>query len=79
MKVTMDISEEVISKLEEKVSEVLPAIVEELLASNIDELVRDVVQKQLKSCSLIYIQSPEFRNKMMDKVRPLVNELVGIE
>lgn len=79
MRVTLDISEEFVDKLEEKVGEVIPGIVEEILNDSIDELVKDVVLKQLKSCALIYIQGQEMRGKMMDKVRPLINEMVGLK
>ena len=57
----------------------LPEVIEEVLAENIDELLKDIVVKQLRGAALIYIQGQDFRQKMMDKVRPKVNEMVGIE
>lgn len=79
MKVTLDLSEEFVQKLEEKINDTLPNVVEQVLQENIDELLRDVVLKQLKSCALIYIQGQDTRQKMLDKVKPLINEMVGIK
>lgn len=79
MKVTLDLSEEFVQKLEEKINDTLPNVVEQVLQENIDELLRDVVLKQLKSCALIYIQGQDMRQKMLDKVKPLINEMVGIK
>lgn len=77
MKVTLDLSDEFVAKLENKVNEQLPQIVEEVLEDNVDELLKDVVLKQLKSCALIYIQGKECREKMFNKVKPIVDNLVN--
>lgn len=78
MKVTIDLDDKISEIIENKVNEKLPDIVEEVIQQNIDSILKDVVLKQLKGCALIYIQGQDFRQKMMDKVRPRVNEMVGI-
>lgn len=79
MKVTIDLDEKVAQQIEEQINKKLPDIVEQVLQENIDTILKDVVVKQLRGCALIYIQGQDFRNKIMDKVRPKVNEMVGVE
>ena len=79
MRVTVDLDSKIADAIEEKINEKLPDIIEEVMAENIEEVLKDVVLKQLKGSALIYIQGQDFRAKMMDKVRPIVNELVGVE
>lgn len=76
MNVNVNISGEIVEKITNKVTERLEEVVNEVLAESIDDLIKDVVQKQLKSVSLMYIQSPEFRQKMLDKVKPVINNMV---
>lgn len=77
--VTINLDDKIMEAIEDKLNEQLPKIIEELLQENTDELIKDIVIKQLRSCALIYIQSPDFRAKMLEKVKPKVNEIVGIE
>lgn len=79
MRVTLDLDGNIAQAIENKINEKLPEVIEEVLAENIDELLKDIVVKQLRGAALIYIQGQDFRQKMMDKVRPKVNEMVGIE
>lgn len=78
MKVTIDLDDKISEIIENKIKEKLPDIVEEVIQQNLDSVLKDVVLKQLKGCALIYIQGQDFRQKMMDKVRLRVNEMVGI-
>ena len=79
MNVTLELDDKIAQAIQQNINEKLPEVVEEVLQENIDKLLKDVVVKQLRGCALIYIQSQEFRNKIMDKVRPKVNEMVGVE
>lgn len=79
MRVTLDLDGNIAQAIENKINEKLPEVIEEVLAENIYELLKDIVVKQLRGAALIYIQGQDFRQKMMDKVRPKVNEMVGIE
>lgn len=79
MKMALDLDGEVAKAIEDKLNEKLPEIIEEVLAENIDEILKDTVIKQLRGCALIYLQSQEFKQKMMDKVRPKINLMIGIE
>lgn len=78
MKVDFELEERFVSQIENAVSERLKPLIEEILSQNIDDILTDVVHKQLKSCALIYIQSPEFRQKMMDKVKPQIDSMISI-
>lgn len=79
MKVTLELSDTIVESIENKLNEKLPGVLEDVLQDNIDEILKDVVIKQLRSCALIYIQGQEFRAKLLDKVKPAVNEMVGIK
>jgi hypothetical protein len=76
MNVNVNLSGEIVDKITSKITERLDEVVNQVLEENIDDLIKDVVQKQLKSVSLMYIQSPEFRQKMLDKVKPVINSMV---
>lgn len=76
MNVNINLSGEIVEKISNKVSEKLEEVVNQVLEDSIDDLIKDVVQKQLKTVSLMYIQSPEFRQKMLDRVKPVIDEMV---
>ena len=78
MKLTLDLDGSIAKTIEDKVNEKIPEIIEGIIQDNIDEIIKDIVLKQLKGCALIYIQGPDFRAKLMDKVKPKVNEVVGV-
>jgi len=77
MKISVEISDEVTNKIEQMCQEKLEGIVEQVVADNIDYILLDTVKKQLKSVAIMYIQSPELRRKMLEKVTPAVDRLVG--
>lgn len=79
MKVTLDLDECIATAIESKINEKLPEIIGQVLDENIDTILKDVVVKQLRACALIYIQSQEFRSKLMDKVTPKVKEMTGVQ
>ena len=76
MNVNVNLSGEIVEKINNKITDKLEQVVNEVLEEKIDDLIKDVVYKQLKSVSLMYIQSPEFRQKMLDKVKPVIDEMV---
>lgn len=76
MNVNVNLRREIVEKINNKITAKLAEVVNEVLEETIDDLIKDVVYKQLKSVSLMYIQSPEFRQRMLDKVKPVINSMV---
>ncbi len=77
MQIEVKLNYEAQQKMEQVVKEKMDELVEQVLAENVDEIVLDVLKKQLKSVALMYIQGNEIRQKMLEKVTPKVNELIG--
>lgn len=76
MNVNVNLSNELMERIKCRIELQLDQVVNEVLEENIEDLIKDVVQKQLKSVSLMYIQSPELRQKMLNKVKPVINNIV---
>lgn len=75
MKVNIELNDEVVSKIEAAISEKLNSLVEQVISENIDDIILDTVKKQLRSVAIMYIQSPELRRKLQNKVHPVVDSM----
>ena len=75
MRVSVELNDEIISKIEEAIHEKLNSLVEQVISENIDDIILDTVKKQLRSVAIMYIQSPELRKKMQNKVYPIVDNM----
>lgn len=73
MYVNISVDSELENKIKEAVSEKIADVVNKVIGENIDDIIEDTVRKQIKSVALIYIQSPELRNKLLNKVKPMID------
>lgn len=76
MNVSICVDNEIVDTIEKAVSEKIEGIVNDIIGQNIDAIIEDTVKKQLKSVALMYIQSPELRRKLQNKVQPLVDSIL---
>lgn len=73
MKVSIELTNDIVSQIQQKVSDSLQTAVDEIIEQNLDEIVAKAISSQVKSITMIYLQSPEFKNKIYQKVIPIVN------
>lgn len=77
MNVNVQLNDNIVQEIENLVKERLEEAVNQVIAENLDEIVLSAVKTQMKSAALLYIQSPELRRKMHEKVKPAVDALIG--
>lgn len=77
MNVSVQLNDNIVQQIENLVKERLEDAVNQVIAENLDEIVLGAVKTQMKSAALLYIQSPELRRKMHEKVKPAVDALIG--
>jgi len=81
MNVNIKLPNEIQEKLEAIANERLEGIVEDILKNDkeLDLLLRDTIQKQVKSVALRILQGDELRSKMAQKCYPIIYETLGLE
>ena len=81
MNVNIKLPNEIQEKLEAIANERLEGIVEDILKNDkeLDLLLRDTIQKQVKSVALRILQGDELRTKMAQKCYPIIYETLGLE
>ena len=77
MNVSIQLSDDIVQQIEDKVAKQIEKTVNEVIDENLEEVVHTTIRNQLKSATLLYIQSPECRNKMHEKVKPIVDSIIG--
>lgn len=75
MKVTVRI-DGVEVDLDDSITTHIQEVTKKTIEENIDDIVRNVVKTQLKSAALVQIQSNETRQIMLDKVKPIIEEML---
>lgn len=73
----IQLDDSIVDKIEKLVENKLEESVNTIIEENLDSIILNVVKTQLKSAALLYIQSPELRRKMHEKVKPLIDTLIG--
>lgn len=79
MKVSVQLDDNIIQNIEKLIQSKLDEIMEKVVEENIDEIIFNAVKTQIKSCAIIYMQSPEFRNKLLQKVKPKLDAFINKE
>ena len=79
MNINIKLSNKIIDKIEQTCEQKLSSIIDDIIMENIDEIVTDVVKKHIRSVSLMYVQSSELKSKLMEKIKPIADELLKIK
>lgn len=79
MRVSIQLDDDITSRIEELVSSKLDEAVNKVIKENLDEIILNVVKSQLKSAALVYMQSNELRHKLLEKVVPQIDALLNVE
>ena len=76
IKLPQELEEKITVEANKRLSDMLDNILEN--DEEINTLIKQTIKGQVKSIALLYLQSPDLRTRMAQKVYPIVYETLGL-